>query len=101
MYSMASHIVSTDVAMITPKPHTFCQNLPLAGLAPWRVGQNPIELIKQILHLAPPLSFGHLVTDTELGSSRIVATAGRSWVFRTLKTRDVSMLHRMVMSSGI
>jgi hypothetical protein len=93
MYSMASHLVSTGVAMIMPKSRTLCQNLPLAGLAPWRVGQNPIELIEQIFHFAPSLPFGHLVADTELGSSGVVPTAGRSWVFRTLKTRDVPMLH--------
>ena len=97
---MASHIVSTK-AMMMSSSRTLCENLPLAGLAPWRVGQNPIQLIKQILHFAPSLPFGHLVTDAKFGSSRIIATARRSWVLWTLETRDVAMLHRMVMGRGV
>jgi hypothetical protein len=97
---MASHVVSTE-AMMMSSSLTLCENLPLARLAPWRVGQNPIQFIKQILHFAPSLPFGHLVTDAKLGSSRVIATARRSWVLWALETRDVAMLHGMVMSRGV
>jgi hypothetical protein len=78
---------------------TFRKDLPLAGLASWRVGQDVVQFIEQAFHFASALPLGHLVAYTELWRSTVVSTAcGHSCVISmTLQACDTAVLHRMVM----
>lgn len=80
---------------------TLGENLPLGGFASRRVGKNLVELIKEVLHLASTLSFGHLVTDTKLWGSTVISTAlSQRCGIKALETGDTAVLHRVVVGRG-
>jgi hypothetical protein len=79
-------------------PLTLCQHFPFAGLAPRRIRQDIIEFIEQRLHLAPSLSLGHFMADTELWSTTVVPAARSTRVFRTLQICYIPMLHGVMVS---
>ena len=61
------------------------------------IGQNLIQLLEQLLHLAPPFSLRHLVAHAKLWGSTVVATASRTRRLGGLETGYTGMLHGMVM----
>lgn len=80
---------------------TFRENFPFARLASWRVGEDVVEFIKQVLHLASTLPLGHLVADAELWGPTVVSAAlSKSCMIESLKTCDTAVLHGVVMSCG-
>lgn len=96
IFSARSVVGSTQVLDILDR---LGQYLPLAGFAPRRIRQNIIQLVKEILHLAPALPLGHFVADSEFGCPAIIPAARRGQVLG-LKTGNAPMLHRVMMSSG-
>jgi hypothetical protein len=78
---------------------TFCKDLPLAGFASWRVGQDVVQFIEKAFHFASALPLRHLVAYTELWCSTVVSTAcsHSCMISVTLQACDTAMLHRMVM----
>lgn len=54
----------------TPR-RTFTEDLPLARLRASLSRQLVPELVKEVLHLAPPLSFGQFVAHAELWAPRV------------------------------
>jgi hypothetical protein len=86
--------------VLVRKDLTFCENLPLAGLASGGIWENHVQLIEQTFHFAPSLPLGHLVTYTKLRGSTVVSAAsshGSCVVRRALQVRDTGMLHGVVM----
>jgi hypothetical protein len=54
---------------------TLGENFPLARFAARGIGKNAIQLIEQILHLTPTLTFRHFMADAQFWSSAVVAGA--------------------------
>ena len=77
---------------------TFRENLPFTGLASRRIGQNVIQLIKEILHFTPSFPFRHLVTDPEFGRAAVISATRRQRIsmVHALQARDAAVLHRMM-----
>ena len=75
---------------------TLGQNLPLGGLASWRIGQDVVQFIEKALHLTPPLPLSHFVAHTKLWSPTVVSTSGGESccvVCCALQTGDTAVLH--------
>lgn len=53
-------LVLTGLDVIT----RFTENFPFAGLAAWGIGQDGVERVEQVLHLASSLAFSQLVHST-------------------------------------
>jgi hypothetical protein len=82
------------------KQLTFSEDLPLAGLASWRVWQNVVQFVKQALHFASSLPLGHLVAYAKFWRSTVVTAASSECsrvVGVTLQACDTVVLHRVVM----
>ena len=74
--------------------HTFREDLPFTGFASSAIGQDVIQLIEEILHLATTLSLSHLVADAKLWSPTVVPTSlpHGSWV-KALQAGHTAVLH--------
>ena len=81
---------------------TLCENFPFARFTSRGVGKNVVELVEEVLHLAPALPLCHLVADAELWGTAVVTTAlgQRSRMVCTLEARDAAVLHRVVVRCG-
>lgn len=92
MYSMAfMTLVDSNSGFAV---HTLSEDFPFTGLAAWRIWENLIELIEEILHLATTLSLSHLVADAKLWSPTVVPTSlpHGSWV-KALQAGHTAVLH--------
>lgn len=80
---------------------TLGEDLPFTRFTSWRVGEDLIQLVEQILHLATTLSLGHLVANAELWGATVVPAAlcHRSRV-KTLEAGHAAVLHRVVVRCG-
>jgi hypothetical protein len=80
---------------------TFGQNLPFAGLVSRRVGQNIVEILKQVLHLTPSFSLRHFVAYAKFWRTAVIpATTSHTVGVTTLQAGNAGMLHGVVMSGG-